>query len=100
MLTSYSSFVTAVARWCNGPGLLCLIFTSISLFCSSLWEIDLAVTVAGSCDWVNINYFRKPEKQGTALACCRKAGAMVPYLLNTAIKNIDFLRHTQLDPTH
>ncbi len=55
MATSYFSFVTFEARWCNGAGLLCLIFASISLFFSSLWEIDLAVTVAGSDHGVNIS---------------------------------------------
>lgn len=29
MATNYCSFVTAVARWCNGAGLLCLTFASI-----------------------------------------------------------------------
>ncbi len=29
MVTSHSSVATAVARWCNGAGLLCPIFASI-----------------------------------------------------------------------
>ena len=47
MATNYCSFVTAVARWCNGAGLLYLVFSSILIMLASLWEVNLAVTVAG-----------------------------------------------------
>lgn len=55
MLNTSSSFVTAVAQWCYGAGLLCLIFAGISLFFTSVRKIDLAVTVAESDHRVNIS---------------------------------------------
>ena len=54
MATMYSSVVMAVVRWCNGAGLICLIFAYISFFSSSLWKLALVVTVAGSFHGVNL----------------------------------------------